>query len=479
MYAVDTTYNHTFVTGEITKAAGSAALGDFTWSWTGATYYQFNEGVRIGMSDKPQTTPWVLSTEGIKGTIKSVKVTAYMTKKGAGKAKVTVGGQEYGTKTLTTSSATYEFTGTSSGKIEIALQASAKQIVFTSFSVTYEDGGSTSDPELADAGLSFPQAQYSANLGEGFEKPTLKKDTDAEAVYSSTVESVATVNPSTGVITLVAAGTTTIKANTVATKTHKAGEASYTLTVNDPNAIKAQVVMANQNLDKNKYGKDKTVNWVSEDKKYTFVTSATVGSGKTTYPQYNSDNNPKGLRIYSSNGNVMTVNAPAGYKFVSAKATGSAGLKYNGSSTVTSSGTEIALNNATSFTFESGIPSTMAITRFDFVLASDNPVVPAAYYIDMQAQGWKDPSQNNNVKSPYNKDNGFEANFTASDENHTVFHRQVHQGRNRQLPLLLRGDQGRRLNRRSARLPQQRQPYHRYGSRWLCLHPRQCIVHKG
>lgn len=269
----------------------------------------------------------------------------------------------------------YTFTFDGKTKITQLKLTGYVRVMIESITVNY-DGGSTPDPELADAGLSFPQAEYTVVMGKDFEEPTLKKDTDAAAVYSSTVESVATVNPSTGVIKLVAAGTTTIKAHTVATATYKAGEASYTLTVNDPNAIKAQVVMANQDFAKNKYGKDKTVNWVSEDKKYTFVTSATVGPDKTTYPQYNSNNNPKGLRIYSSNGNVMTVNAPAGYKFVSAKATGSAGLKYNGSKTETSSGTEIALNNATSFTFESGTSSTMAITRFDFVLASDNPVVP-------------------------------------------------------------------------------------------------------
>ncbi|MDY3858245.1 MAG: hypothetical protein SO006_05235, partial [Muribaculaceae bacterium] len=274
----------------------------------------------------------------------------------------------------------YTFTFDGKTKITQLKLTGYARVMIESITVNYE-GGSTPDPELADAGLSFPHAQYSANLGEDFEAPTLTKVTDAEAVYSSTVKSVATVNPSTGVITLVAAGTTTIKANTVATKTHKAGEASYTLTVNDPNAIKAQVVMANQNIDNKtdgkKYGPNKTVNWVSEDAKYTFVTSSAISSGSKYAAYYTG--NPAGLRLYKSSNTSLTVNAPEGYKFVSAKATSTNGLYYNSSTTVSASGAVVNLDGATSFTVTGefvGDGTNMAISAFDFVLASDNPVVP-------------------------------------------------------------------------------------------------------
>lgn len=169
---------------------------------------------------------------------------------------VTVGGKDFGTsQTLTSTQNNYTFEGSEqAGDIVIKYTSSSTgRAYLRSISVTFSEGGSTPDPELADAGLSFPQAQYSANLGEYFEKPTLRKATDAAAVYSSTVESVATVNPSTGVITLVAAGTTTIKAKTVATKTHKAGEASYTLTVNDPNAPKLNLITSAAELEAAEY----------------------------------------------------------------------------------------------------------------------------------------------------------------------------------------------------------------------------------
>ena len=91
-------------------------------------------------------------------------------------------------------------------------------------------GGST----LIPAGLSFPQAAYTAFLGQAFNAPELTKATDAAAIYTSGNPEVATVNAATGEVTLVAAGETTIKATTEATDKYKAGEASYILTVVDP-----------------------------------------------------------------------------------------------------------------------------------------------------------------------------------------------------------------------------------------------------
>lgn len=91
-------------------------------------------------------------------------------------------------------------------------------------------GGSALTP----AGLSFPQAAYTAFLGQAFTAPELTKATDAAATYTSSNPEVATVDAATGEVTLVAAGETIIKAATEATDTYKAGEASYTLTVVDP-----------------------------------------------------------------------------------------------------------------------------------------------------------------------------------------------------------------------------------------------------
>ena len=99
-------------------------------------------------------------------------------------------------------------------------------------------GGSST---LIDAGLAFASETINATLGEAVPANALTKDTDAAVVYTSSNVEVATVDAATGEVTLVAAGTTTIKAATEATETYEAGEATYTLTVMD----KAEIVYEN------------------------------------------------------------------------------------------------------------------------------------------------------------------------------------------------------------------------------------------
>ena len=99
--------------------------------------------------------------------------------------------------------------------------------IMTTTIVYSETGGD----ELAPAGLSFPEASYTVLLNEAFTAPALTKTTDAAATYTSSNEEVATVDAATGAVTILAAGTTVIKATTPKTATYYAGEASYTLNV--------------------------------------------------------------------------------------------------------------------------------------------------------------------------------------------------------------------------------------------------------
>lgn len=90
------------------------------------------------------------------------------------------------------------------------------------------------EPALPSAGLSFPEASYSVNLGDAFTAPALSKTTDAAAAYVSSKPAVAEVNPTTGAVTIKAYGTTVITASTPATSAYRPGEASYTLEVLNP-----------------------------------------------------------------------------------------------------------------------------------------------------------------------------------------------------------------------------------------------------
>lgn len=95
--------------------------------------------------------------------------------------------------------------------------------------VTIDDGGAPDTRK--EPGLSFPQAKYTATLGEAFENPVLTKTTTADVEYSSDAEAVATVDENTGAITLVGEGTARITATAAANDEYKAGSASYLLTV--------------------------------------------------------------------------------------------------------------------------------------------------------------------------------------------------------------------------------------------------------
>ena len=117
-------------------------------------------------------------------------------------------------------------------------ETKAGQFCFTDITITTDEGAG---PEKTDAGLVFASETINATLGEAVPANTLTKATDAAAVYTSSNVEVATVDAATGEVTLVAAGTTTIKAATEATETYEAGEATYTLTVTD----KADIVYEN------------------------------------------------------------------------------------------------------------------------------------------------------------------------------------------------------------------------------------------
>ncbi len=111
-------------------------------------------------------------------------------------------------------------------------ETKAGQFCFDALTITTDGSFVAKDP----AGLKFAQSTIEAKLGEAVPANELSRDTDAAPVYTSSDATVATVDAATGVVTLVAAGTTTITAETEATEDFEAGKASYTLNVIDPAA---------------------------------------------------------------------------------------------------------------------------------------------------------------------------------------------------------------------------------------------------
>lgn len=89
---------------------------------------------------------------------------------------------------------------------------------------------------LPSANLSFPEESYTVNIGETFMAPTLTNPYSVTVTYSSSNPAIASVDPSTGAITIGStAGKATITASFAGNSSYSATEASYEINVIDPN----------------------------------------------------------------------------------------------------------------------------------------------------------------------------------------------------------------------------------------------------
>ena len=85
-----------------------------------------------------------------------------------------------------------------------------------------------------DAQLSFDETEYVITFGDEFVAPQAKLNPEKLAVvYSSSDESVATVDANTGAVNILNAGTTIISAMFAGDEVYNPASASYTLTVNE------------------------------------------------------------------------------------------------------------------------------------------------------------------------------------------------------------------------------------------------------
>ena len=110
------------------------------------------------------------------------------------------------------------------------------QFYFTSVTVEYVNGSSSDKTPTTTTFGTDAQESYLVYMGETFNAPTATvfangtELTNAAITYTSTNENVATVN-NNGVVSLVAAGTTIIKASYAGDDTYAGSSASYTLNV--------------------------------------------------------------------------------------------------------------------------------------------------------------------------------------------------------------------------------------------------------
>lgn len=116
----------------------------------------------------------------------------------------------------------------------ISIKAGSATTYITQIEVTPTGGTSLQDPALAFTGIT---GDVTKQLSEGSYSSAATSASDAAIVYSSSNQEVATIAQN-GLVTLVAGGTTTIKAEVAETATYEASFVEYTLTVVDPAMIK-------------------------------------------------------------------------------------------------------------------------------------------------------------------------------------------------------------------------------------------------
>lgn len=161
--------------------------------------------------------------------------------KGAGTIKVQVGSGEEQSFAVTKpasggttlKSTTFNFSPTESGSVKLTVNCTTNSVYIYSIAITEtSDGGGGGDKTtITDEQLAWSAANAEVTMGAENTFPTLTNSLDLDVNYQSTATAIATIDVN-GDITLVKAGTTTIKAVFEGDETYNAKTVQYTLTVN-------------------------------------------------------------------------------------------------------------------------------------------------------------------------------------------------------------------------------------------------------
>ena len=215
-------YSYTFnASSGISK--GDNTLSGVTWNITHDSQYNANEaaGYHVGSGSK-SVSYLQLSTSGISGTISKIVANAKGNGSG-GTISVTVNGNAYSAKNndnaITSSSKNFEFTGSSTGSIVIRLAYSSalkNNLYISSVDVTYSASSGEETTTTIDASGITNTNKFVSTVA-GFLSAIVKDESDDEIdgatiTWSGDNAAVATINASTGAVTLVGAGTVTFTA---------------------------------------------------------------------------------------------------------------------------------------------------------------------------------------------------------------------------------------------------------------------------
>jgi len=206
-----------------------------------------------------------------------------------------------GTSTSLTISGDYAFIGIRVG--------GSYTVNLSQIEIEWEDA--SYDPPKTITTTSFPRSTYSVLLNEAFEAPeatvSANGATLSEAVlsYASSDPTVATVDASTGVVSILKAGTTTITASFAGNDTFKESAGNYTLTIRDF----LSSIWQSTSLP---YAKETPVGTVTEEDDIVGITFA-QGKGNNGPAYHLSSTAKEDKTILFDRDNTLTLAAKEGY----------------------------------------------------------------------------------------------------------------------------------------------------------------------
>ncbi|MDR1811192.1 MAG: hypothetical protein LBR34_12470 [Prevotella sp.] len=227
------TYEYTF-TSKIWSADGEQTLNGIKWTATNGAYWAYDatKGQQFG-SNNNLASNLTLTTSDFFNPITSVKVSTAGNASISASFSVSVGGTVFTyngntSASITATNTEYEFTGSATtGEIVIQYGTVNKGLYVKKIEVTYTTSCTNPNLSFGISGGVVYKTTDAANFTQ-----TASSDNLGEAItYSSSEPSVATVNSSTGEVSIVGKGITTITAAQSSDATYCAGEDDYTLVV--------------------------------------------------------------------------------------------------------------------------------------------------------------------------------------------------------------------------------------------------------
>lgn len=227
--------------------------------------------------------------------------------------------------------ASSKWTGEAQSVVLTYSGSGTKQI--KTITVTYSDG--TTPVEKQKPTMKFSTNYITIIKGNTFPAPELTYDGDGTVTYASDNEEVATVNATTGAVTIIGVGTAVITASATETANYEAATATYTISVAEPQGTHEVVDGTFDFTDATDYGSGLTPTgdtnlYIYDSKTWTAGNVTLVTEGKYRW-WLNANGNT--LRLYSTigkddpegtpQGTKITISVPSGYTINKIDFTGS------------------------------------------------------------------------------------------------------------------------------------------------------------